>query len=227
MSVRIELTNDMVANLSSTEQTRMRVAAGAGRLGKSLTTDDALRREYLNRSRIGRFTQDGGIVDSLRAGVNLTSALRNLPDPTSYAHSIDYHEFTPAWDTAANPQPSLGNGTLFASYLLTQGLCFYALKLIYGSTSTGGTGTWRFSLPRNIAGDKVMVGSAHMEDSGATFYLGTAVTIVPGSSTADVVRVLSTSSGYVNSTVPFTWATGDLLLITLLYPYQIVQPYPI
>lgn len=59
--------------------------------------------------------------------------------------------FTPTW-TCANTAPSVGNGTLAGYYLLTGKTCHLNIYLLFGGTTSGGTGAWTFSLPGGITG---------------------------------------------------------------------------
>lgn len=56
-------------------------------------------------------------------------------------------EYTPVWTTLGTP-PSLGDSTLTGSYVLQGGQVSGGIQFTVGNTGvSGGTGTWRFSLP--------------------------------------------------------------------------------
>lgn len=54
--------------------------------------------------------------------------------------------YTPTW-TAASSNPSLGNGTLLGRYSQIGKTVAFRIFLSIGSTTTQGSGTWRFALP--------------------------------------------------------------------------------
>ncbi|GGP56090.1 hypothetical protein [Streptomyces abikoensis] len=54
--------------------------------------------------------------------------------------------YTPTW-TATTTNPSLGNGTLVGSYLITGKICHVSIMLTIGSTTNKGSGAYRISLP--------------------------------------------------------------------------------
>jgi hypothetical protein len=120
--------------------------------------------------------------------------------------------YTPSW-TASSSNPSLGNGTLLGAYTQVGKSVWFRVLLTTGSTTTYGSGAWRFSLPVTATGvlsgaGGDVGGAACYDDSGALrrfrhVYLA-ATTYV---SLADDDGTL------VAATVPFTWATGDTLSI--------------
>jgi hypothetical protein len=82
-----------------------------------------------------------------------------------------------------------------------------------GSTTTFGTGVWSFALPITNRSTLGVYGSARALDSGVAYYVGTAEI----GSTLIVVS-FGGSATQAQSTVPFTWATGDSLYLTVTYP---------
>lgn len=51
------------------------------------------------------------------------------------------------WTSAADPQPSIGNGTLFVRWTRIGKTVHFVIFLQFGSTTSYGTGTWSWSLP--------------------------------------------------------------------------------
>lgn len=69
----------------------------------------------------------------------------------SGASQNDFVSYSVVWSTSQNPQPSIGNGVLEASYLLRDGMCYFRVWLyIGGTTSIPPSGNWRFSLPFTV-----------------------------------------------------------------------------
>ena len=117
--------------------------------------------------------------------------------------------YTCTW-TASTANPSLGNGTITAFYTRTGSTTLVTVELLVGSTTTFGTGDWRFSLPTSVFG--AYLGAAVATDSGVTQYIGSVVAPAGVS-----YCVISTNSGNATSTIPFAWATGDVLRFTIQY----------
>jgi transcription elongation factor len=120
--------------------------------------------------------------------------------------------YTPAW-TAAGTAPALGNGTLTgrSRRAANSDLITVEINLTIGSTSTVGTSDWRFSLPTNANASDLAVGSAWLLDSGTTER--DAVARLLSVSTVSVIC----PTGPIGLGVPWTWATGDQVRITVQY----------
>jgi len=139
------------------------------------------------------------------------------------ADDVDYvlAQRVPSDWTAWSPSYAgitVGNGTVEASYMQLAKLVVCHYRLTWGST-TSFSGTPQVILPvasygyalNDTLGDAAFydssVGSASREPGGV-FY----------SSSDEVFFVrASTTSGTVNATSPFTWATGDTLSFTATY----------
>jgi len=50
------------------------------------------------------------------------------------------------WSSTGTP-PAIGNGTITAAWQRIGDIFFYSITVIFGSTTTAGTGRWQFSLP--------------------------------------------------------------------------------
>jgi hypothetical protein len=118
--------------------------------------------------------------------------------------------YTCAW-TASGTNPVLGNGVITAFYTRTGSTTLATVELVIGSTTTLGTGDWRFSLPTTVFG--AYIGSAVATDIGpGTQYVGSAV-----APTGVAYCVITTNSGNATSAIPFAWATGDVLRFSIQY----------
>lgn len=120
--------------------------------------------------------------------------------------------YVPQW-TSSGTQPTLGDGTISGSYD-QNGRQIHAFGVLtIGSTSTFGTGTYRFSLPfTNATG--IRIGTARILDAGTAFYIGVAVVGV-GANYVEITT--NASASQVNPTIPMTWAAGDTLLWDIIY----------
>jgi hypothetical protein len=124
--------------------------------------------------------------------------------------------YTPAW-TAAVTDPAIGDGFLEGYFTRTHDLCMLSVEMTAGPTTSFGSGVWFFGLPAPARTPVAVFGSGYL--LGATLYL-----CVPHVSVVDggrKLRIVTDGPGFnVGPTVPFTWAQGDQLKITLAYPVQ-------
>lgn len=117
--------------------------------------------------------------------------------------------FTPTW-TSTGTAPALGNGSLTGRYKAIDSKTYcIAIRLTWGSTTTGGTGDWRFALPAGVTatasmGSQLLAG--YIEDSGTDNKL--VVGVVFGSATT-VGGLIPEGGNTVSATTPMTWANGD------------------
>ncbi|TDQ01240.1 hypothetical protein [Labedaea rhizosphaerae] len=126
--------------------------------------------------------------------------------------------YTPAWTTSGT-QPSLGNGALTGEWARVGNLVFVRVSLTWGSSTSGGTNAWGFSLPITAAYTTahnpwpLYGGAAIMRDVSAfNYYAGTATIDSSGSTIGGIY-----SSGQIAATSPFTFAAGDHLSLSAIY----------
>lgn len=125
---------------------------------------------------------------------------------------IPYGAYTVSW-TGSVTNPAIGNGTLTGYYAAFMGFCFVNVRMFAGSTTTFGSGDWRFSLPIPMNGSHHTFGPANLLDSGTARVPATARI---SSNVKTSVLLLSTT--VVNATVPFTWTINDELVFSIWYP---------
>jgi hypothetical protein len=120
--------------------------------------------------------------------------------------------YTPVW-SASGTQPVLGNGSIFGFYD-RNGSDIHAYGiLIMGSTTTYGSGTYRFSLPFTNAGGTRM-GTGVITDSGVSYYTG----IVLVDLGAQYVEMTIGGTGaQVRQGVPVTFTAGDVIRWDITY----------
>ena len=125
----------------------------------------------------------------------------NAPGWTSYG-SI-------AWSSSGT-QPALGNGTLVGRYRRTtdSDLVIFEFRLVCGSTTTFGTGTYFISVPVTPSATATTnaTGHGYILDSGTQDK-------ICGLKFEDNTKLtpVGASGGVVTSTNPQTWANGDQL----------------
>lgn len=123
--------------------------------------------------------------------------------------------FTPVW-TAATTNPSLGDGVLRGFYTRSGNIVHLSINLTIGSTTTLGTGTWRFSLPfvAKTLNSTVERGIAVLIDTGTTTLLG-AVRVLNNATFLEIQ--IPGGLSLVNGAAPFAWANGDQIQLTIDY----------
>ena len=116
--------------------------------------------------------------------------------------------YTPTW-LSSGTAPALGNGTISGAYRQSGKLGQLHILLTIGSTSTFGTGIYRFSLPPSwsFTADRCH-GVNLITDATGNVHIGGTYVPIP---TALSCRIhgLAIASSIPSATVPMTWATGD------------------
>ncbi|WP_116048623.1 hypothetical protein [Amycolatopsis palatopharyngis] len=146
---------------------------------------------------------------ALRAGRFVTA--QDLAEP--------WVEYTPTWSTSGT-QPSVGNGDLKGQWNRISDLVHLTVYLLWGSTTTGGTNSWAFSLPSEAQAAlsphdpwQIFVGSGVLRDVSAFNYWAISSTV---NASGDSINGVF-SNGLVAGNAPFTWAADDHLTLTATY----------
>ena len=125
--------------------------------------------------------------------------------------------FTPVWTGL-----SVGNGTATGIYYQVQNVVFLVVTLEVGSTTTV-TGPVFVDFPSGLDAQELLrdgsTGQVFFEDADGTDYYGYTF---GSSGTRFQIVAADASSTYLkpsslSSTVPFTWATGDKLVVSMVY----------
>lgn len=130
-----------------------------------------------------------------------------------------------AWTGPSSPAPSLGDAVIVARYVQVGGLVHYYGSVTFGASSTfGGTGGYRFSLPVNAtanmsSGDANLMGSARLYDTSVANWFSA---VSPWCASATTFGLLygATYGGTISevtATAPFTFAQGDVIGWNLTY----------
>lgn len=125
--------------------------------------------------------------------------------------------YTPVW-AATGTAVSLGNGTIVGRYYQVGKLVVASVRLLAGSTTTFGTGTYSFTLPVAAATTSSLfrVGSGYCRDTSATS-AGHFPAIAIIDTASPSVAILANVNAIVGATTPFTWANTDHLQFTIVY----------
>jgi hypothetical protein len=116
-----------------------------------------------------------------------------------------WSNYTAAWSSASDPQPAIGNGSIFAEYTVIGKTCHFRVVVNMGSTTTFGTGAWKFSLPVAANATVGIIGNAFAFDSGTINRTGSSILMDANSCSG----IIDSSGNSFTPFVPFTWANGD------------------
>jgi hypothetical protein len=123
---------------------------------------------------------------------------------------------TPAW-TAYTPalagsttDPTIGNGTLEGAYSQLGSLLFFRIRIVWGSTSTYGSGTYRWGLPAGFTAVGYHVIPGWAEDTSASARALLAGRVLDAGTQVTHAYV-DGSDSTVQTAIPWTWATGDTI----------------
>lgn len=117
---------------------------------------------------------------------------------------------------SSGTQPAIGNGALNAEYCRNFNQVFVRINLAAGTTTTFGTGTWKWSLPFPYGGNLI--------SHGALLYTADGSTYVPGVvwiSTTDVNNAFGRVSGPLIGAATAAWGTASI--VNLTFTYEVAQ----
>jgi hypothetical protein len=144
------------------------------------------------------------------AGAVLTAAQMNAHAPQAYS------SWTPTW-TGSGSNPAIGNGTITGNYVRHGDLVHFEIRIVMGSTTTFGSGSYSLSLPVALASGAVLDASVQLID-GATLYYHGAPFLESGSTfRLGSVTTAAANIASVTPTAPFTWANTDEIRVAGSY----------
>lgn len=144
-----------------------------------------------------------GVTDSSTSG----QALLTLPSA----------QYTVNW-TGASANPDIGDGTLRGEFSRNGDVITCAIELVIGSTTTPGSGAWRFGIPKapnNVSG-AAQINLVAMTHSGGVPYIQYGHSVLVNGATYVEVQTGGTLTKIGDGT-PWTWAATDTLRIHLSY----------
>ena len=127
--------------------------------------------------------------------------------------------YTPTW-ASSGTQPAIGNGSILGRYVQVGKTVTVMINLVMGTTTTFGTGTYTFTVPFLSVNrmNNAWVGSALGTHVGFSAFVATPV--LNFNATAFNVfsptGVNGASNAWTNA-VPFTWASTDIIDISMTY----------
>ena len=171
---------------------------------------------------------------------NLVDPLANSP-LTSPSHSGQHTEindalqtlgvwtaYTPTWG-ASTTNPSIGNGTIAASYVQFNKTIFLRGAVKAGSTTTFGSGFYSVSWPSGLEPKEIVSGSNHRALTGSVMWnqpgvanwAGNLVTTSnPAQALPGFTFVFTSATAAMDvwtPTTPFTFANGNIMQFSVMY----------
>jgi len=134
------------------------------------------------------------------------------PATTDLSDNTAWTTYDLAW-TSTGTQPAIGDGSLEGLYTKIGKTVFVVATMVAGSTTTFGTGGWRFSLP-STANRLYVTGAGDVTNSGVGTYLVTAETI--STTTMRALNIVSPVTELADG-APFAFGNGDYCRLTLWY----------
>lgn len=127
----------------------------------------------------------------------------------------NWTSYTPDW-TAVTTPPALGNGSLTGQYIQVGSLVWVTISLVAGSTTTFGSGQYRFSLPVTPEVDQIIPGNIIDTSSGARWAM--TARIILASTTGDNMRMATAGDTGVTHNQPIAVpATSDRWILSGAY----------
>jgi hypothetical protein len=157
---------------------------------------------------------DSGQTNGLKWAAVTSASLSGIGDALT--------SFTPAW-TAVTTDPVLGNGSLIGQYTQINKLVYARYALIPGSTTTFGTGDYRFSFPvaaKSIGNFGAIVSSGIFFDSNLSQMYNMVATSISNEGTVfRIITFLNSTQDLriLGPTAPVTIAVNDQMFFSILY----------
>ena len=194
----------LVAGTDGQRLTVVSIGAGAVEFANQSGSSDAA----------NRIVTGSAITVTLYAGIGRVNLVYLAA--TARWHVIAHEQgyplsYSTTWEGSVT-NPSLGNGTLTSTFVVKQRVVTVIINLTWGSTTTGGSGFWTFTLP--FTGDGVgfaLPGVANEDGVGAVVIEAVA------NSTTKMAIVSAPAGALVTATSPFTWGTNDSLVLQGTY----------
>ncbi|MDQ1047843.1 hypothetical protein [Streptomyces sp. V4I2] len=142
----------------------------------------------------------------------------------SYQPVPSWVDYTPVWGAENGIAPTIGNGTLAGSYMKIGTVVHVRIYLKIGSTTNldaqDANANWTFSLPAAPVAapawklDGRVLNAEAFDSSASFFYQGSGLLATTNGGIVRSVRdTLGSSAGIWDRSLPFAWASGDVLSI--------------
>lgn len=143
------------------------------------------------------------------------SELNTLADQIDSLTAPGWTSYTPTWSSSGTA-PALVNGTISGRYrrAANADLITVEIRIGMGSSTTYGTGFWTLTLPFNASATSAnqSLGIAYFDDTGTLTRTG-------GCRFNGTTQLICDHAtlGVVGASVPHTWASTDVLRLSITY----------
>lgn len=156
-------------------------------------------------------TVTGG-TDYTLANAAITSPYYSYADnPQGFPGLFAY---TPTWSSSGT-QPVLGNGSVVGSFAIVGKHCFANISFTAGTTSTFGTGQFRFAIPVTSVSQPVGIAYAN----NGSFWIGMGFADAGQTVAFLASHAAGAAAGLWSNGTPFAWASTNTLTATLGYDF--------
>lgn len=151
------------------------------------------------------------------AGTPLTATQLNVQVRDAFTGLQDVWDiYGPTWGSSGTP-PAIGDGSILGRFMQVGRTIHYSIVLIWGTTTTAGTGQYTFTLPTTARqGIPFAVGIGTSYDTSGTVFRPHHV-ILTGAAGGFTVGMINDAGSRVGATSPYTWATGDTINLAGTY----------
>lgn len=155
----------------------------------------------------------------IKAGAVDTSEIKDGAVTAAKVNAEVWTAYTPTW-TAPSGSPAIGNGTITGAYIQLGKVVHFRLLITAGSTTTFGTGGFRYGLPvqaKVSTSRSLLFPAMAFDNSASQYYPGLA--FMAGTAT-EVATVSESNRGTFwggSTSIPFAWATSDTISINGTY----------
>ena len=115
--------------------------------------------------------------------------------------------------TAVTTNPTIGNGTCTGRYMQAGKWVQGSISVVFGSTTTAGSGNYQFLFPVTPLNQRCMVGKADLLDASASTPFARVTVGINGTNFV----IADFANARVSNASPITWATGDRIDIGFTY----------
>jgi hypothetical protein len=193
------------------------VAMGGQRitgLAAPTAVDDAATRQFAVDQAAGLVTAPdtpSTVAFGAAAAIGVSSKAARA-DHTHAFPADPWQTYVPSWTTSGTA-PVLNNGTLQGWYKQLGKLVVFRIRFVPGTTTTYGTGEWRWGYPTFAANSPVGGVSGYVFRSGPTYF----GLIGVGFGTNNFRMIVTSNNVFVTGTAPVAWATTDEVNIGGIY----------
>jgi hypothetical protein len=165
---------------------------------------------------------------SFAAGQFLTADdLQAMVDQIDSLTAPGWTSYTPSWGSSGTA-PAIGNGTLSGRYrrAANSDLVEVEIKLVFGSTTTVGTGLYNWGLPVNAAAAAVtqiecgscqVTNASDISQPGACVLASSTLLVCTQGPWPNTSTTINNRGGQIGAASPIAFGTGDTIVMRLAY----------